>query len=318
MSKNSSAIFSRLIRYIPVSILKIVTTMFAKHRDISPWPGWHWDYVLDTNKQITVFRQEIVSYAIRNNLNFYFNYSFQPDMKLSIRLTESVGRNLFLSGCKEPNEFAYLDKVIKPGMVFLDLGANIGLHTILASRRVGSKGTVIAVEPSSREFRRLQANVKLNRLKNVILLNIAASDSRSTATLHIADENNPGQNTLGDFIYPGVIESGTEHVELNSVDNIISEFNIKHIDIVKMDIEGHEFFALHGMSMLLQRDHPLILSEISETALQKQNCSPEQIFTLLHGMGYKAMAFNESSGMPLTISFWKPGLGESILFIYDI
>ena len=67
---------------------------------------------------------------------------------------------LYVCGSFEPNEFAFLDQVLKPGMVFVDVGANDGYFTLFAARRLGPTGRVIAVEPSSRERVNLQRNVE--------------------------------------------------------------------------------------------------------------------------------------------------------------
>ena len=314
-SLHVSGLTQRLASSLSPGKLQLLAQAFAAHRPISPWPGWKCDAVADANHPLTIFRQEIVALARANQWDFYITYCFQPGVKVRIRLTETVGRNLFVSGCKEPNEFAYINKLLKPGMAFLDLGANIGLYTVWAARRVGKNGAVIAVEPSTREFTRLVENVRLNRLSNVYLVNAAASNTRRTAELHISDENEPGQNTLGGFIYQGVQEVGIEHVSLDTVDDILQNLHIKHIDIVKMDIEEHEFFALQGMSSLLRPSRPILLTELSDETLQKQGCTSRQIFDFLGSFNYKAMVFSESTGLPVSVSQWETHMGNNVVFV---
>lgn len=300
----------------PNSLRHLAQLVAAPHR-LAPWPGWKTDAVINNNP-LVVLRQEIVTFVRNNQLNFFINYQFQPGIIVKIRLTESVGRNLFVSGCKEPNEFVYLKKILKPGMVFLDIGANIGLHTMFAARCVGAKGLVIAMEPSKREFIRLEENAKRNRFKNVRLLNTGASNSQRTAELHISDESEPGQNTLGGFMYPEVKEVRRENVALDKVDNVLFDLKVKHIDVVKIDIEGHELFALDGMSSALERDHPVVFMEIEEVALQKQGCTPLQIFLLLQRLNYEMMIFKESTGLPAPISDWESRYGNSIVCLPSI
>ena len=67
----------------------------------------------------------------------------------------------------DPNEFAFLDSVLKEGMVFIDAGANEGLYSLFASQYVGPSGRVFSFEPSQREFQRLECNIRLNGLRNV-------------------------------------------------------------------------------------------------------------------------------------------------------
>jgi hypothetical protein len=81
--------------------------------------------------------------------------------KLALHLDNDLSYSLFAGASYEPNEFAVLDRVLKPGMVFLDGGANQGVYTVFAWARVGPTGRVIAVEPSPRELTRLKTNIKV-------------------------------------------------------------------------------------------------------------------------------------------------------------
>lgn len=313
--KNSRDAARQFVTSLSGYGLEQFSQLVAAHRRLKPWPGWKFDVVVDDEDHLTILRQEIISFVRQNHRDFFINYHFQPGTKIHIRLTEAGSRNLFTSGCVEPNEFAFFNTYLKPGMTFFDLGANMGLYTVLAAKRVGEKGLVVALEPSTREFARLSKNVELNKFKNVHLLNIAASNSMGTATLHISDENEPGHNTLGVFIYPGVQEVKLENVRLDTIDNIVRDLQIKHVDAIKMDIEGHEFFALQGMTATLKKHHPILLTEISVEALQKQGCTPQPIFSFMRELNYKAMIFDETTGLPVPIFDWQSGVGNSVVFI---
>jgi FkbM family methyltransferase len=90
---------------------------------------------------------------------------------------------MFVGGSFEPNEFAWLDTILRPGMTFVDVGANDGLYALFAAQRVGPQGKVLAIEPSQREFMRLDRNLRLNRLTNVRAFRLAASSQYGEATL---------------------------------------------------------------------------------------------------------------------------------------
>src|SRR5207244_873881 len=73
------------------------------------------------------------------------------DTRLRVFLGNDVSAQIYIAGCWEPNEFAFLDRLLRPGMTFLDIGANDGVYTVFAAKRVSPDGAVWAFEPSRRE-----------------------------------------------------------------------------------------------------------------------------------------------------------------------
>src|SRR6266849_6285855 len=105
-----------------------------------------------------------------------------------------TSRAIFVTGYYEPNEFFMLAQIFRPGMIFVDVGANMGLYTIFAARKIGERGTVLAIEPSTRECGRLLKNVQANSPLNVRLVRKAVSDSRSDVDLLVAEDRWSGHN----------------------------------------------------------------------------------------------------------------------------
>ena len=114
---------------------------------------------------------------------------------------------LYVCGSFEPNEFAFLDRVLRPGMVFVDVGANDGYYTLFAARRVGPSGRVVAAEPSSRERAHLQRNLGRNGLDNVSVVPAAIGAAAGLADLHLAHGVHAGHNTLGSFAHDDVVRA---------------------------------------------------------------------------------------------------------------
>lgn len=194
-------------------------------------------------------------------------------------------RTLFLAGHFEPEDFRYLDQTLKPGMTFIDCGANLGLYTLFASRKVGPRGSVVAIEPSSREFGKLRRNVELNGGSNVHLVRKAVSDSRSVAHLQIADDANSGHNTLhpGTFFRQHNRLETTEEVETETLDRIVCEQKLISVDVIKIDVERAEFAVLQGARQTLSRYHPSILAEVSTDV----GVTTDKVFDMLAEFGYK-------------------------------
>jgi FkbM family methyltransferase len=161
---------------------------------------------------------------------------------------------------------------------------------LFASRRVGSTGKVIALEPSSREFTRLERNLRLNRTANVTALRMAASDHEGTAILRLAEFGHEGLNTLGQFAY-SVEQEAIEEVRVITLDSIIESHNLARIDILKMDVEGGELNALKGAQSILALHKPIILLEIVEAALKHQGASREAVLDFLQSFGYRFLIF---------------------------
>lgn len=157
---------------------------------------------------------------------------------------------------------------------------------------------VVAIEPCSRDFARLKAHIKLNKLFNVRLLKAAISNYSGKADLLIAPEKNSGHNTLGDFGY-SITPQGKEQVSVEQLDEIVQRIGLKRVDILKIDIEGAEFYALQGATKTIKLFHPIILVELSDRTLSHQGCASKQIWDFLTQKKYYIYRFDEQTGLPV-------------------
>jgi FkbM family methyltransferase len=153
----------------------------------------------------------------------------------------------------EPFETQWIQYLLRPGDVVLDIGAHIGYYTILFSELVGVHGKVIAFEPDPQNFDLLRENVARNVCRNVTLHNVALSDKNGTVTLYLSSDN------AGDHrIWRPAEIRPTVAVPTVSLDRLWGSAPPK-IDAVKMDIQGAEGMALRGMKNLLHRQERLTL-----------------------------------------------------------
>ncbi|HXI38587.1 MAG TPA: FkbM family methyltransferase [Bryobacteraceae bacterium] len=183
-------------------------------------------------------------------------------------------------------------------MTFLDAGANEGVYTIFAAQCVAQTGVVWAFEPSEREFKRLQENLKVNRLKNVHGLRLALAEHEGQAELLIAEAEHSGQNTLGEFAYEAVGVLRKEPVPVRTLDQVVVENGINRLDVMKLDVEGAEHRLVDGARSTLRRFRPIILFEASDTALQRQGSSREALCAALSAQDYDLYLFDDSTGLP--------------------
>jgi len=258
---------------------------------LKPYPGW----VLGSGE-----RRGIAA-RMRRLLWPYLREAFEVEWLEGLRLRllpgNETSRAIFVTGRYEPNEFCVLDRVLQPGMTFVDAGANMGLYSLFAAGRVMPHGRVLALEPSRREFEILVGNVEANQLQNVRTLPVALSDRRGTAELLVAPLANAGHNTLGSFGYGTALER-REAVPVERLDDIIRDEGIERVDMIKMDVEGAEMLALRGAAEVLRQFHPMLLLEVSDRTLRHQGSSSGEVLALLGSSGYRFYGFDPGSGLP--------------------
>lgn len=217
-------------------------------------------------------------------------------------LSTPVHSEIYGTGEYEKNEIDFLQKTLKKGDTFIDVGANIGVYTVVAGRLVGDEGRVFAFEPSKREFELLLKNIKLNKLKNIHPVKAAISNHTGTTKLRVASGLHTGTNTLAlTFCNPQTKLCNIEEVPAYRLDDFIIQNNLKNVTGVKIDIEGYELFALQGMQYILNTFKPFLMLEINEYALQSTSCNKEQIFAFLRKCNYKIFYY-DNNGM-LTENF---------------
>lgn len=157
---------------------------------------------------------------------------------------------------KEPGTSAWIASAVKSGEVFYDIGANIGVYTILAARQVGSKGKVCAFEPHAANFARLIDNVIRNGLQDVVVPCSAALDAEegfSTFNYDSADAGTSNSQFLAASGETSKAKSGdvAELKYATTIDRLIASVGMPPPQHVKIDVDGNELRILKGMARLL-------------------------------------------------------------------
>jgi FkbM family methyltransferase len=193
---------------------------------------------------------------------------------------EGKGASVFFN-LTEPEQTAALVQHLKPGQVFYDIGANVGYYSLLASRLVGNKGLVIAIEPVIRNVIYLQKHLSLNKFTNVQILAAACSKAMSITTFSLG--MNPALGHLSKD------RMRTRSVDLNSrativltltVDSVMLSTRLKP-DAIKIDVEGAELDVLAGAQKTLTDHRPIIFLSVHSAELQ------DQCTRLLQEYGYQ-------------------------------
>jgi FkbM family methyltransferase len=170
---------------------------------------------------------------------------------------------LWVYGEYEPDTQAIIRRYLRPGDVAIDVGANIGIHTLPMAEAVGPQGVVLAVEPLPSVRERLERNLALNRATNVRVIAQAASDREGTAQLYPprADAANWGQASLARMSH--LDPTAPIDVPLVTLDALVRAQGLDRVRLIKVDVEGHDREVMAGAIALIDRYHPVLIFEFS-------------------------------------------------------
>ncbi len=209
-------------------------------------------------------------------------------MKLDLR--NYVDQCIYKTGYFERSSSIFVENYIKSGMVCLDVGANFGYYTLKMSKLVGGEGKVIAFEPSSVFFSRLSENILLNGSNNIETIQKGMSNFPQSLQLSVGSQS-ATMHWLTDFSEPNPIQ---ESIELITLDEFASSSNIKRLDFIKIDIDGHEIFVLKGGIKTIKRLKPLILLEVSHIHYREANVDIIEFYNfIIYELNYKILLVNE-------------------------
>ena len=200
---------------------------------------------------------------------------------MNIEPSQQIDRFIYYWGCWEPNETRLIRKLLRPKDVFVDVGANDGYFSLLASKLVGRLGQVVALEPFPTTAIELRANVALNRFRNIAVIERAASDNSDDLVLTMPHEVGTGMTTLRP------VDGTSWCVKCDRLDNLLADLPAPRF--VKIDVEGAELRVLRGMEKLLQRDSgPYVLCEVTASYLKQVGDSAGELYALMDHFGYRA------------------------------
>ena len=222
---------------------------------------------------------------------------WRDGLRIVITPGDETSRAVFVSGMYEPAVMLVLRRLLLRGAVFVDVGAQIGLYTLLGSRWTAGGGHVYSFEPSSRELAVLRENVELNDLRNVTVTAAAVHERAGRAVLHIASADHRGQNTLASsFGYEGIEEDGQEAVDLVTLDDLWTARHWRRPDVIKIDAEGAELHVLRGAAGLLRDARPAVVFEVNETLLRASGASVDEVGQFFKALDYQMYRVDDSSG----------------------
>lgn len=179
-------------------------------------------------------------------------------------------------------------EIMHSGFTMLDIGANVGWYTLLASNVYRKEGVnIYSFEPSPITCKRLKKNIELNELPQTRAFNIGLYNEKTSLEFYYDIEGSGGSS----FVNLREREKVKKIVvDVEKLDDFVEKNGIQSIDFIKCDVEGSELFVFEGGRKVLERDQPVIFSEMLRKWSAKFNYTPNDIIQLMKGIGYECYA----------------------------
>lgn len=224
----------------------------------------------------------------------------QPPLRMQLHeLTDvHISAAIAASGVWEQQETRFLCAVLRPGDVFVDVGANIGYFSLLASRLVGESGAVLAFEPEHANYQLLEANRRLNDCANIRCFEAALGEENAHGTLYL-NELNRGDHSL----YPEQEGRAGQHISIVNGSRLIAASHPR-VDCIKIDTQGAECDVLAGLRELIAASAVglVMIIEFSPLHLKQAGTSGRVLLDLLAGHDWQMYLMDEAAQGLLPVS----------------
>jgi FkbM family methyltransferase len=226
----------------------------------------------------------------------------RDDVTYDLDLSQGIDFAIYLANIYERQTKAALRKLVTPAALVLDIGANIGAHTLHLAQLVGPNGRVIAFEPTDFAFRKLSRNLELNpELANRVtacgcFLTGADADQVPSAIYSswpLARETGLHAKHLGR-------EMHTESAQARSLDSMLDELADRKVQLVKLDVDGFECGVLRGATALLRDVRPIFVMELAPYLLEERGSSLDELLSYFIASDYRF--YDERTLRPLPLS----------------
>ena len=261
----------------------------------------------------------LVAQKARNYINRYFNkvnllrkidlqkqwesqflnqeyFHFDINNRVKIRLFRDSKLSELIYFGFEKKEQLFIATVLKEGDYFIDIGANIGLFTLIAADIVGPNGRVIAFEPTPKTFSRLLQNIELNQFKNIDAYNIGLSDFPKKLTFNISSNGYDAWNSFATSDFSILNEQIM--IDVSTLDFELTNYDKSKIKLVKIDVEGWEKFVLKGGIEFIKNYSPQLLIEFTEENTFAAGYMVQEVYDFMFDLGYKWYSIQDTALVP--------------------
>jgi FkbM family methyltransferase len=224
-------------------------------------------------------------------------------LRWQLDLREGIDFSIYLLGGFERGTAAALRRLVQPGSVVVDIGANVGAHTLGIARGVGPAGCVVAVEPSDEAFAKLTRNVSINpefqgrvRLRQMLLA--ASAETTAPSALYASWPLHPTGP-----VHPkhGGRLVTTTGASVSTLDQLMAREGLEQLDLIKLDVDGFEARVLEGGKATLSRYQPVIVMEFAPYLHAEVGGSFADLVRILKDANYRVVEANSGRTVPLDV-----------------
>jgi FkbM family methyltransferase len=241
----------------------------------------------------------LAKYARNNKRNVFAaklippNYLYQPGtirtcnvdgINFKLDISDTVGHTNYYSIGDQAEQLLF--DFVKPGMIVVDIGANIAATTLNLAKRTLPGGKIFSFEPSPYNYQRASENISLNNFSNIRLINQGLGNEKTTAFLYNVNSHNSGMqrilnNDEGAFSYEKTA------VEIDTLDSSMQKFEIPKPSLIKIDVEGYELKVLKGGKETIMKYRPALFIELDDDNLHEQGNNAKELIQSLIQLQYK-------------------------------
>lgn len=223
--------------------------------------------------------------------------------KMRLDLREGMDLGVYLN-VFEPDTLVLYNRILKPGDVVLDIGANIGVHTLTIAQAIGVDGRVYAFEPAKLVFQKLMGNISLNPflMSRIVPAQIMLIEGPGRLAPENVYASWPLEDTKG--THPGHCGRlvSTEGARAISLDEYLTECQVDHVDLIKLDVDGNEPSVVEGAVETIERSRPVLVLELAPYVHMEEGIERfAEMLDLLRNLGYTAKLIGSNMRVPLTL-----------------
>ena len=215
-----------------------------------------------------------------------------------------LGWHVAVFGTYEPEVRDIVRAVLPVNGVAVDVGANVGWHTILMAQMVGNGGRVFAAEANPSVRRRLEDNVAINRFRQVEVVPFAMGNNDGSVNFFgpPADDSGSGDGYV--VTSCGSDSRAVIHVEMRRLESVLASAAIDRLDLIKIDVEGFEWPVLRGAEKMIAKFRPHIIFEYNADYVHRGEGTPDLMATFFQQHRYRLFAIRRNWSEAITQSSW--------------
>ncbi len=243
------------------------------------------------------FKERITKYLVKNGTqnNYKKGITFTDlGVLFNYDTRNYIEYKLFADGYYEKEVTLLMQNFVSFGDTVLDVGANIGVHSLNLSKMVGKTGIVFAFEPIPFLREKLQSNIKLNQANNITIVPVALSNQNYTIKTAFS------QNTNNGTFFIANDNNGETEINCFNGDDWASESKITSLKLIKIDVEGFEYKVLTGLKNTILKYKPIILFEYDTNYISRANSTPNDFNILFFKeLNYKLFSIQKYEIIPI-------------------